>query len=72
MAPVFEFVGGPWDGEIKAIHEGNEIHIHMNTMPTGASMIVTDPLDYPEPRIGVYRLVRRRDWLTYYKWMGEQ
>ncbi len=72
MTPVFEFVGGPWDGETKVIHEGNEIHIHMAST-AGQAMIVTDLVQYVEPRIGVYKRVRRRDAPPqgYFKWMGE-
>ena len=71
--PRYEFVGGPWDGEFKTIHEGNEVHIVLDRIP-GAATIVDEQGLHNEPRIGVYRRTRRRDAPPhgYFKWMGER
>ena len=71
MTPVFEFVGGPWDGETKALPAGQEVRLVLGYPPPKVG-VLTHRLSEPGPRIGVYRLCRRRDWLTYYKWMGEE
>ena len=69
--PIVEFMGGPWDGETKPIHEGDEIRIHMGSMP--AMDVLSHPLSEPGPRIGVYKKMRRKgDKSLYYFWMGEK
>lgn len=75
MMAIREFVGGPWDGEVKEIPEGDLVHIVLDNMPGSAMIVdVSEPLlSLPEPRVGVYRLCRfRNDETLYYKWEGER
>ena len=60
MAAI-EFVGGPWDGEFKEIHEGDEVRLVLGYPPAKVEKMLTHRLSEEEPRIGVYAFVRRRD-----------
>ena len=71
-AGIFEFFGGPWDGERKAMPGApREFRIPLYQPP---ATLVDPGKPPPGPcfRVGVYCLAPRRDGSAAYRWMGEE
>lgn len=73
MSILYECVGGPWDGRMIALHEGNRLRIYFGPPPSGMARLTDEEISRPvERRSGTYQLFRpKKKHLTYLKWMGE-
>ena len=70
----YECVGGPWDGKMIVLHEGDRLRIHFPPPLQGVRALTDEDRAQPiEERVGIYRLYTpKKKHLTYLKWMGEE
>ena len=71
---TYECRGGPWDGKMVVMHEGNELRIEIAPPSAGIAMLTDEDASKPvESRVGIYRLVRSKSQPhPYLRWMGEE